>query len=53
MHSLILGGLLLIIGYQMLLAGMHFRAFGAAWGLSRVERNEKADQLPFPGKGAA
>ncbi len=26
MHSLIQGGLLLIIGYQMLLAGMHFRA---------------------------
>ncbi|MGB4652657.1 glycosyltransferase family 2 protein [Methanothrix sp.] len=35
MHSLILGGLLLIIGYQMLLAGLHFRAFSAAWGLSR------------------
>jgi len=41
MHSLILGGLLLIIGYQMLLAGLHFRAFGAAWGLSRSSSMKK------------
>ena len=41
MHSLILGGLLLIIGYQMLLAGLHFRAFGAAWGLSRSSGMKK------------
>ncbi|WP_334102109.1 glycosyltransferase family 2 protein [Methanothrix soehngenii] len=41
MHSLILGGLLLIIGYQMLLAGMHFRAFGAAWGLSKSSGMKK------------
>lgn len=34
MHSMILGGLLLVIGYQMLLAGMHFGAFGAVYGLS-------------------
>jgi glycosyltransferase involved in cell wall biosynthesis len=34
MHSLILGGLLLVIGYQMLLAGLYFGAFGAAYGLS-------------------
>lgn len=41
MHSLILGGLLLITGYQMLLAGLHFRAFGAAWGLSRSNSMKK------------
>lgn len=41
MHSLILGGLLLIIGYQMLLAGLHFRAFGATWGLSRSNGMKK------------
>ena len=34
MHSLILGGLLLIIGYQMLLAGLYFGAFGVTYGLS-------------------
>jgi glycosyltransferase involved in cell wall biosynthesis len=34
MHSMILGGLLLIIGYQMFLAGLYFDAFGAAYGLS-------------------
>ncbi len=34
MHSLILGGLLLVIGYQMLLAGLYFGAFGATYGLS-------------------
>jgi len=34
MHSMILGGLLLVTGYQMLLAGMHFGAFGAVYGLS-------------------
>ncbi len=33
MHSLILGGLLLIIGYQMLLAGLYFGAFGVAYGV--------------------
>jgi len=31
---MILGGLLLVTGYQMLLAGMHFGAFGAVYGLS-------------------
>jgi glycosyltransferase involved in cell wall biosynthesis len=34
MHSLILGSLLLIIGYQMLLAGLYFVAFGVAYGVS-------------------
>lgn len=34
MHTLILGSLLLVIGYQMLLAGLYFAAFGAAYGVS-------------------
>jgi len=34
MHSLILGSLLSIIGYQTLMAGMYFAAFGATYGLS-------------------
>lgn len=34
MHSLVLGSLLLLIGYQMLLAGLYFGAFGAAHGFS-------------------
>lgn len=34
MHSLILGSLLLLTGYQMLLAGLYFGAFGAAHGFS-------------------
>lgn len=38
MHSLILGSLLLIIGYQMLLAGIYFGAFGAAYGVSGSSR---------------
>jgi glycosyltransferase involved in cell wall biosynthesis len=33
MHSLILGFLLLLMGYQILLAGLYFGAFGAAYGL--------------------
>ena len=41
MHSLILGGLLAIIGYQMLLAGLYFEAFGAFYGLSRPGRIKK------------
>ncbi|OPY50554.1 MAG: Glycosyltransferase AglJ [Methanosaeta sp. PtaU1.Bin112] len=41
MHSLILGGLLAIIGYQMLLAGIYFEAFGATYGLSRSGRIKK------------
>ena len=41
MHSLILGGLLLIIGYQMFLAGLHFDAFGAAYGLSGSGRTKR------------
>ena len=32
--TLILGGLMLVIGYQMLLAGLHFGAFGAFLGVS-------------------
>jgi glycosyltransferase involved in cell wall biosynthesis len=34
MHSLILGILLLLMGYQMLLAGLYFGVFGASLGLS-------------------
>lgn len=34
MHSLILGSLLLVIGYQMLLAGLYFAAFGVTYGVS-------------------
>jgi glycosyltransferase involved in cell wall biosynthesis len=34
MHSLILGSLLLLIGYQMLLAGLYFAAFGVEYGVS-------------------
>jgi glycosyltransferase involved in cell wall biosynthesis len=41
MHSLILGGLLLIIGYQMLLAGLYFGAFGVTYGLSSPGRIKK------------
>jgi glycosyltransferase involved in cell wall biosynthesis len=41
MHSLILGGLLLIIGYQMFLAGLHFDAFGVAYGLSGSGRMKR------------
>jgi len=35
MHSLILSGLLLLVGYQLLLAGLYFGAFSEAYGLSR------------------
>ncbi|NYB52584.1 MAG: glycosyltransferase family 2 protein [Methanobacteriaceae archaeon] len=35
MHSLILGGLLLLIGYQMLLSWLYFGAFGASYGIYR------------------
>lgn len=35
MHSFILGSLLLIIGYQLLLAWFHFGAFGAVYGVTR------------------
>jgi hypothetical protein len=34
MHSLVFGSLLLLTGYQMLLAGLYFGAFGAAHGFS-------------------
>jgi glycosyltransferase involved in cell wall biosynthesis len=34
LHTLILGSLLLIIGYQMLLAWIHFGAFGSVYGFS-------------------
>jgi glycosyltransferase involved in cell wall biosynthesis len=34
MHSLILGSLLLLIGYQLLLAGLYFGAFGVIYGFS-------------------
>jgi glycosyltransferase involved in cell wall biosynthesis len=35
LHTLILGSLLLIIGYQMLLAWIHFGAFGIVYGFSK------------------
>lgn len=36
MHSLILGSLLLIIGYQMLLSWIQFGAFGEVYGITRT-----------------
>ncbi len=36
MHSLILGSLLVIIGYQMLLAWIHFGAFGETYGVNKA-----------------
>jgi len=36
MHSLILGSLLFIIGYQMLLAWIQFGAFGAVYGITET-----------------
>ncbi len=41
MHSLILGGLLVIIGYQMFLGGLYFRAFATSYSLSRPGRMER------------
>jgi glycosyltransferase involved in cell wall biosynthesis len=41
MHSLILGGLLAIIGYQMLLAGLHFEAFAVSYGLTPSGRMKR------------
>ena len=35
LHTLILGSLLLIIGYQMLLAWIHFGVFGTVYGFSK------------------
>ena len=40
MHSMILGGLLVIIGYQMLLGGLYFRAFAASYRLHRKGKKE-------------
>jgi hypothetical protein len=40
-HSTILGGLLVIIGYQMLLGGMYFRAFAAFYSPNRKGRIER------------
>jgi glycosyltransferase involved in cell wall biosynthesis len=34
MHSLILAGLLLLVGYQLMLAGLYFGAFSQAYGLT-------------------
>ncbi|MEN4005917.1 MAG: glycosyltransferase family 2 protein [Methanobacteriaceae archaeon] len=36
MHSLILGSLLFIVGYQMLLAWIQFGAFGAVYGITKT-----------------
>ena len=41
MHSLILGSLMLLIGYQMLLAGLYFEAFGEIYGFSSSGINKK------------
>ena len=41
MHSLILGSLLLVIGYQMLLAGLYFAAYGVAYGVSSSSKLTK------------
>jgi glycosyltransferase involved in cell wall biosynthesis len=41
MHSLILGSLLLLIGYQLLLAGLYFGAFSAAYGFSSTGITKK------------
>ncbi|CDG65191.1 family 2 glycosyl transferase [Methanobacterium sp. MB1] len=41
MHSIILGGMLLIIGYQLLLSWLYFGAFGAAYGFSRSSNLSK------------
>ena len=35
MHSMILAGLLLLTGYQLLLAGLYFGAYGETYGISR------------------
>ena len=41
-HSLILGSLMLIIGYQMLLAWIQFGAFGSVYGITKTsDRIEK------------
>jgi len=34
MHSLILGGLMLVVGYQLLLSWIYFAAFGVTYGFS-------------------
>ena len=41
MHSLILGSLMLVIGYQMLLAGLYFAAYGVAYGVSSSSKLTK------------
>lgn len=41
MHSLILGGLLLMVGYQLLLSWVYFGAFGAAYGFSNSSNISK------------
>ncbi|MGZ7068050.1 MAG: glycosyltransferase family 2 protein [Methanobacterium sp.] len=40
-HTLILGSLLLIIGYQMLLAWIQFGAFGEVYGITRSSKRIK------------
>jgi glycosyltransferase involved in cell wall biosynthesis len=41
MHSIILGGMLLVIGYQLLLSWLYFGAFGVAYGFSRSSNLSK------------
>ena len=40
-NSMILGSLLLIVGYQMLLAWIHFGAFGESYGVSHTSKTIK------------
>ena len=52
MHSMILGGLLLIIGYQMLFGRALFWCIRRHLWSFQPRRNSKVDKLSFPGKGA-
>ena len=41
MHSLILGGLMLVVGYQLLLSWLNFSAFGATYGFTNSSNMAK------------
>ena len=54
MHSLILGSLLLVIGYQMLLAGLYFAAYRSGIrSFKQLQIDKEAHELSFLGEGAA
>nr|WP_243687913.1 glycosyltransferase family 2 protein [Methanobacterium formicicum] len=54
MHSLILGGILVLTGYQLLLSWFYFGAFGATYGYSSSSGiKKKIDELPFIREGTA